>query len=100
MKDYQEVRKEGEEYCISKNLNCSFIMPWYVLGPGHWWPLILLPFYAMAELVLSWRQSARANGLVTIRQMLRTLINVIESNPKKFRLIEIQQIKQRSLLPV
>lgn len=27
MKDYQDVRKEGEAYCISQNLNCSFIRP-------------------------------------------------------------------------
>lgn len=35
MKAYQDVRREGEEYCLNKNLNCTFIRPWYVLGPGH-----------------------------------------------------------------
>jgi uncharacterized protein YbjT (DUF2867 family) len=98
MKDYQEVRKEGEAYCISKNLNCSFVRPWYVLGPGHWWPILLLPFYGIAELVPSWRQSARSMGLVTIGQMLQTLIKVIESNPERLRLIEVQDIKQKTLL--
>ena len=33
MAEYQAVRKEGEEYCKSKYLNCTFIRPWYVLGP-------------------------------------------------------------------
>lgn len=96
MKDYQEVRAEGEAYCISKNLNCSFIRPWYVLGPGHWWPVLLLPFYGLAELVPSWRPSARAKGLVTINQMLRTLVNVVESEPRKLSVIEIAQIKKAS----
>lgn len=94
MKDYQDVRSEGEAYCISKNLNCSFIRPWYVLGPGHRWPVLLLPFYGLAELVPSWRQSARAKGLVTIKQMLRTLVNLVESDPQKLRCIEIQQIRK------
>lgn len=98
MKDYQQVRKEGEAYCISKNLNCSFIRPWYVLGPGHWWPLILLPFYGIAELVPSWRKSARVMALVSIGQMLQTLIKVIESNPERLRLLEVQDIKQKTLL--
>jgi len=98
MKDYQDVRKEGETYCLSKNLNCSFIRPWYVLGPGHWWPVLLLPFYGIAELVPSWRQAARAKGLVSIGQMLQTLITVVESNPpQKQHCIEIPQIKRKNL---
>ena len=96
MKDYQEVRREGEEYCLSKNLPCTFVRPWYVLGPGHWWPAILLPFYGIAELVPSWRQQARAKGLVTIKQILLTLVNAIESKPHKLKLIEISQIKKAS----
>lgn len=94
MKDYQDVRKEGEAYSISKNLNCSFVRPWYVLGPGHWWPVLLLPFYGMAELVPSWRASARAKGLVTIGQMIQTLVNLVESEPQKLRCIEISRIRK------
>jgi uncharacterized protein YbjT (DUF2867 family) len=97
MKDYQEVRKEGEAYCLSKNLNCTFIRPWYVLGPGHWWPVLLLPFYGIAELVPLWKQAARAKGLVTIGQMIQTLIDVIKSNPQKLLYIEISQIKRKHL---
>ncbi len=89
---YQNVRKEGEEYCKEKGMNCTFIRPWYVLGPGHWWPVILLPFYGLAELIPSWRKQARSKGLVTIRQMLGTLINAIESEPLPLRIFEIKNI--------
>jgi uncharacterized protein YbjT (DUF2867 family) len=78
MKDYQAVRKEGEKYCLNKNLSCTFIRPWYVLGPGHWWPIFLLPIYGLAELIPSLRPKARSKALVTIRQMLRTLVNAVE----------------------
>lgn len=97
MKDYQAVRREGEAYLLSKNLPCSFIRPWYVLGPGHWWPVILLPVYGLAELVPSWREKARATGLVTIKQMLTTLVNIIESNPQKLRLVEIKEIRRKQV---
>jgi uncharacterized protein YbjT (DUF2867 family) len=93
MAAYQAIRKEGEEYSKSKGLNCSFIRPWYVFGPGHYWPFILLPVYCVAELVPAWRKKARAMALVTIRQMLRTLVSVVEADPKPLRIVEIKQIR-------
>jgi uncharacterized protein YbjT (DUF2867 family) len=97
MKEYREVRKEGEAYCLSKSLNCSFIRPWYVLGPGHWWPVLLLPLYAIAALIPALKEKARAIGLVTIGQMIRTLVNVIESPPSKLRIVEIDSIRRSAL---
>lgn len=94
MKDFQEARKEGEAYIRSKGLPCTFIRPWYVLGPGHWWPVLLLPIYAIARLVPSWRLKANAFGLVTIGQMVNTLVNAVEAAPKTLRLIEIAQIRK------
>ena len=95
MAAYQSVRKEGEEYCMSKNLNCTFIRPWYVLGPGHWWPIVLLPFYGIAMLIPAWNKKAKAMGLVTISQMINTLVKTVESNPEKKRIIEIEKIKRK-----
>lgn len=91
---YQQVRKEGETYCLGKKLNCTFIRPWYVLGPGHWWPVLLFPFYGLAELVPSWKKQARSRALVTIRQMLDALLGAIESNPQPLRILEIKDIRK------
>lgn len=97
MAAYQAVRREGEEYCKSKGINCTFIRPWYVLGPGHFWPVLLLPLYGLAELVPSWKQQARGKALVTIRQMLRTLINTVEADPQPLRIIEIKGIRNATI---
>jgi uncharacterized protein YbjT (DUF2867 family) len=97
MEAYQEVRKEGEEYCIKKKLHCTFIRPWYVLGPGHWWPVLILPFYGIAELVPSWRNKARAMALVTIKQMLSALVNTAETEPLPVRILEIKDIRKANL---
>ena len=93
MRAYQQVRQEGEEYCLIQKLNCTFVRPWYVLGPGHWWPIILLPFYGLAELVPSWRKAARAKSLVTIRQMLHTLLDAIRNEPAPLKIYEIADIR-------
>lgn len=98
MKDYQQVRREGEAYILAKGLKASFIRPWYVLGPGHWWPILLLPLYGIAALVPSLQKKARAFALVTIAQMLQTLVKTIESTPVEKRIIEIPQIKNNQSL--
>jgi uncharacterized protein YbjT (DUF2867 family) len=95
---YQAVRQEGEAYCKSRNLSCSFIRPWYVLGPGHYWPLLLLPLYGLAEIVPSWRQKARGMALVTLGQLLRTLISVIESEPIPIRILNAKEIRNSKSL--
>jgi uncharacterized protein YbjT (DUF2867 family) len=95
MKTFQDVRREGEEYCLSKKMNCTFIRPWYVLGPGHWWPLLLFPFYGLAELVPSWRAQARSKALVTIEQMITTLVKAVEADPLPQRIMEIKDIRSR-----
>ncbi|HEY2720077.1 MAG TPA: NAD(P)H-binding protein [Chitinophagaceae bacterium] len=93
MKVYQEVRKEGENYCLSRDLNCSFIRPWYVVGPGHWWPVLLLPFYGIAELIPSWRSKARSKALVSIRQILKALTRAIKEKPVHHSVFEIKDIR-------
>lgn len=96
MKDYQDVRREGELLLQARNFDCSFIRPWYVLGPGHWWPIVLLPFYGIAEIIPSIRQEARSKGLVTINQMIRILIRAIEADSQKLSVIEIPSIRKGS----
>ena len=98
MAAYQAVRKEGEAYCLAKNLHCTFIRPWYVLGPGHWWPIGILPFYGIAELVPSWRKKARSMALVTIKQMLAALVFAAEAEPLPVRILEIKDIRKAKLI--
>lgn len=94
MAAYQAIRKEGEEYCKNKGLNCTFIRPWYVVGPGHYWPVLLLPFYGIAEIIPLWRRKARSMGLVTIRQMIHALVQAVEAEPNSLRILEIKDIRK------
>jgi uncharacterized protein YbjT (DUF2867 family) len=75
------VRAQGEAAIREAGLTATFVRPWYVLGPGHWWPYALVPFYAIARLVPCTREGATRLGLVTIDQMLSALVQAVENPP-------------------
>ena len=78
------------------------LRPWYVLGPGHWWPLALTPLYAMAKVVPSLRASAIRLGLVTLNDMVRALVAAVEAPPiaGTVRIVEVQRIRAAFNSPV
>lgn len=94
MAAYQAVRAKGEALIQHKKLNATILRPWYVIGPGHYWPLLLLPLYGIAELIPSWRRKTRAMAFVTIRQMVTALANAVSSTPDGIRILEIQDIRK------
>ena len=51
MRAYLAVRAEGEAMIRASGMNATFIRPLYVLGPGHWWPYLILPMFWLAELL-------------------------------------------------
>jgi hypothetical protein len=71
------------------------VRPWYVLGLGHWWPLILVPFYRIAEWIPSACATARRLGLVTLEQMVRALVEAVEHPlpPGDVRIVEVPGIR-------
>ena len=93
MKDYQQVRASGEQLLLNSNLKTSFIRPWYVLGPGHWWPLLLKPLFFILKLFPSKRQAAIELNTVTIKQMINTLVTAVKSSPTQNTIYTVQKIR-------
>ncbi len=93
MKDFQQVRAEGEALLLKQNFNTVFIRPWYVLGPGHWWPLLLKPFYLIAKLIPSKREAAQQLDTVTIRQMINTLVHAVKNPEQRNTVYDVPKIK-------
>jgi uncharacterized protein YbjT (DUF2867 family) len=81
MEAYLAVRAEGERILSATGMAATILRPWYVLGPGHRWPILLVPLYALAELVPSWREGARRLGLVSLEQMVNALVHAVEQPP-------------------
>lgn len=93
MRAYQAVRAEGERMIRESGMHATILRPWYVLGPGHRWPLLLLPAYGILELIPSMREGARRLGLVTINQMIDALVASIENPSSGVRIIEVPEIR-------
>ena len=81
MHAYVEARQAGEAAIAQAGLTATLLRPWYVLGPGHRWPYLLLPLYALAQLLPATRDGARRLGLVTLEQMSRALARAVDEPP-------------------
>jgi uncharacterized protein YbjT (DUF2867 family) len=95
MRAYVEARAAAEAAIGDAGLTATFVRPWYVLGPGHRWPYLLLPFYAVAERLPPTRDGARRLGLVTLAQMTRALVKAAENPPRvgERRVVDVPAIR-------
>jgi len=93
MHAYIAVRTECEAAIRSAGLDATILRPWYVLGPGHRWPYLLLPFYKAAELLPSTREGAQRLGLVTLDQMTCALADAVERPTNGFRVVPVTEIR-------
>jgi nucleoside-diphosphate-sugar epimerase len=83
MAAYIAVRAEGEVLIAAAQLTATILRPWYVLGPGHRWPLALIPIYAVARKIPALREGAERLGLVTVAQMVSALTLAVEIPPAR-----------------
>ena len=93
MKAYQAARAEAEHAIRESGLRATVLRPWYVLGPGRRWPVVLIPLYKLCELIPSKRETARRLGLVTHEQMTRALAAAVEHPAADFRVVTVPEIR-------
>jgi uncharacterized protein YbjT (DUF2867 family) len=97
MQAYIAVRLAGEQLLAGSGLPVTLVRPWYVLGPGHRWPYLLLPAYALLRLIPATRDTALRLGLVTLDDMVACLTTAISgAPPPQLRVIEVAQIRGQS----
>jgi uncharacterized protein YbjT (DUF2867 family) len=94
MQAYIQPRVEVEEAIRSSGLNATILRPWYVLGPGHRWPYLILPGYWIMGLFPSKRETVRRLGLVTLKQMIGALVEAIENPARGPKIVEVPAIRQ------
>lgn len=94
MKAYVEVRAEGERLIRESGLRATVLRPWYVLGPGHRWPYLLLPLYWLTERLPSTRETSLRLGLVKLEQMVAALVRAVERPCPDFRVVTVPQIRE------
>jgi len=99
MRAYLAARAAGEAMIKDAGLTSTILRPWYVLGPGRWWPRVLLPFYAVAELFPPSRATAQRLGLVTLQQIVNALVGAVEDPPPvgQSRILDVPAIRRAGL---
>jgi uncharacterized protein YbjT (DUF2867 family) len=95
MRAYIAVRAAGERAIADAGLTATILRPWYVLGPGRRWPLLLLPVYALARLVPALRDDADRLGFVTLEQMVAALARAVAHPPAPgaVRVVDVPAIR-------
>jgi len=96
MKAYLWVRMLGETMIKEARLTATVVRPWYILGPGHRWPALLIPLYKIAEMIPATSAIAERLGLVTIEQMVSALAHAVENPPwqGKIRILDVPAIRR------
>lgn len=98
MRSYIAAREQGEAAVAATGIPHTFVRPWYVLGPGHYWPYALVPFYAIARMFPPTREQAVRLGLVTLKQMVAALVASVETPPPAtVRIVDVPAIARATL---
>ncbi|MSP40758.1 MAG: NAD(P)-dependent oxidoreductase [Deltaproteobacteria bacterium] len=99
MAHYLWVRSLGETMIREAELTASILRPWYVVGPGRWWPKLIQPLYKLAEAIPFTRASAERLGLVTIEQFVAAMVSAVENPPpaRQRRIVDVPAIRRAQL---
>ena len=94
MHAYIAARTEGERLVRATGIPATILRPWYVLGPGHYWPYLLVPLYALFRLLPPTRATATRLGLVTREAMVAALMRAVAAPPANgIRVVEVPAIR-------
>lgn len=95
MRAFIAVREEGEALVRASGIRATILRPWYILGPGHWWPCVLLPVYTVLRQVPATRRGAERLGLLTRQTMIAALVRAIEAPPNEaVRTMDVPEIRR------
>jgi uncharacterized protein YbjT (DUF2867 family) len=97
MKAYIRVRQECEGILADERLVATILRPWYVVGPGHWWPVALIPVYKVLESIGSTRAAAQRLGLVKLDEMTAALRWAVENPATETRVLDVPLIRDLAI---
>ena len=94
MHAYIQPRVEVEEAIRQNGLNATILRPWYVLGPEHYWPYLILPGYWIMGLFPSKREAVQRLSLVKLRAMVAALVHAVENPARGIKVMEVPEIRK------
>jgi uncharacterized protein YbjT (DUF2867 family) len=94
MREYVSVREEGEAMIRDLSIDATFIRPWYVLGPGHRWPYLILPLYWLWMLAPSSRDTAQRLYPVKLKHVIQAMADAIDRPQSGVRVIDALELRR------
>jgi uncharacterized protein YbjT (DUF2867 family) len=99
MRAFIAARREGEALVRASGIRATILRPWYILGPGHRWPYLLVPLYSLLRCFPKTRDGAERLGLVTRRAMVAALVEAVDTPPAgAARIVEVPEIRHAAAL--
>jgi nucleoside-diphosphate-sugar epimerase len=99
MRAYIAVRQQGELLVRQSSIPATILRPWYVLGPGHWWPYALVPLYGLLRRIPATADGANRLGLVRHDQMIGALMHAVEHPASDIRVMGVPEIVSPHIAP-
>jgi uncharacterized protein YbjT (DUF2867 family) len=99
MQAYIAVRQQGEVLIRHSGMAATILRPWYVLGPGHWWPYALVPLYRLLRWIPATAVGARRLGLVRQDQMIAALVYAVEHPAPALTILGVPEIASAHVAP-
>jgi uncharacterized protein YbjT (DUF2867 family) len=97
MKAFVKVRQECEGILAEEGLVSTILRPWYVTGPGHWWPVALIPLYKVLQSIGATREAAERLGLVKLDEMVGTLRWAVENPATETCVLDVRLIRDLAI---
>jgi uncharacterized protein YbjT (DUF2867 family) len=94
MRAYVGARAEGERLIRASGLSATFVRPFYVLGPGRRWPLLILPVYWILERLPPTRDTAQRLRFVTLDQLVETMLDAVEHPAAGIRVVTVDDMRR------
>lgn len=93
MQDFINVRMKGEQLLQESKIKSSFIRPWYVIGPGHYWPYFIMPFFWLLKILPFTKQTAERLNFVKLNQMLNCLTYAVKNPSGNISIYSVKEIR-------
>ena len=93
MHEYIAERAECETLIRASGMAGTFVRPFYVLGPGHRWPYLVLPICWVCALIPATREGARRLAPVTLPQTLASLVWAVENPADPEQILDASRIR-------
>lgn len=97
MRAFIDARRAAEADIRASGRRATILRPWYVLGPGHRWPLALVPLYTLLERLPATAERARRLGLLTLGQVVSALVYAVEHPPAGVRTVDVPEMRHTVL---